>query len=288
VRRRLGDSLDLSLAAQRSLPGNAGESTSTMYATSTVVQVDRLTSEHVRINLHMPGGFEGRPGQFVMVRSWNTYDPLLPRPFSIHRFLDSGDGFELLIKIRGRGTEYLASLKPGDSVEILGPLGNGFDIPARARRIALVARGIGVAPMLALAEDAIQKGVEVFTFLSARSRDSLVCADELQSLSASAYVLTDDQPEASGRLVTDQLVEAAALHGIDAVYVCGSNRLTRAVAQLAVESGIPGYVSLESAMACGVGWCKGCVCKTYEPNKEARYSCVCSDGPVFDVRQVRV
>jgi len=154
----------------------------------------------------MPGGFKGRPGQFVMARSWNTYDPLLPRPFSIHRFLEGRDGFELLIKVRGRGTECLASLKPGDSVQILGPLGNGFDIPARARRIALVARGIGVAPMLALAEEAVRQGVEVFTFLSARSRDSLVCADELQALSAYTYVLTDDEPEATGRLVTDRLL----------------------------------------------------------------------------------
>lgn len=264
------------------------ESTSTVYATSAVVQVDRLTSEYVRISLHMPGGFEGRPGQFVMARSWGVYDPLLPRPFSIHRFLEGRDGFELLIKIRGRGTECLASLKPGDSVQILGPLGNGFRIPARARRIALVARGIGVAPMLALAEEAVREGVEVYTFLSARSRDSLVCVDELRALSAYAYVLTDDEPEAVGRLVTHELFEKAALDSIDAVYICGSNRLTRAVAQLSMESGIPGYVSLESAMACGVGWCKGCVCRTRKPDGEERYSCVCTDGPVFDVRQVRV
>lgn len=264
------------------------ESRSTVYATSTVAQVDRLTSEYVRISLHMPGGFKGRPGQFVMARSWGAYDPLLPRPFSIHRFFEGRDGFELLIKIRGSGTECLASLNPGDSVKILGPLGNGFDIPAQARRIALVARGIGVAPMLALAEEAVGKGVEVFTFLSARSKDSLVCADELRALSAYTYVLTDDEPEARGRLVTDALFEKAALVSIDAAYICGSNRLTRAVAQLSMESGIPGYVSLESSMACGVGWCKGCVCRTHGPDGEKGYSCVCSDGPVFDVRQVRV
>ncbi|HHY46608.1 MAG TPA: dihydroorotate dehydrogenase electron transfer subunit [Firmicutes bacterium] len=259
-----------------------------MWIKGRVTDQSSIVPGYYRLRLRVPVAFGARPGQFAMIRAWDTYDPLLPRPFSFHRLLPEKGEFEILYKVRGRGTELMTRLSTGDEVYIRGPLGNGFEIPHGAERIAVVARGIGIAPMLALAEEAAKGGVEVQSFLSAKTRELLLAHAELEKVSAETFVLTDDMPEAKDRLVTDMLAEVAAHKKFDAVYVCGSRRLTRAVASLEMEYGFRGYVAMESHMACGTGACKGCICKVRGEDGEEAYKYVCKDGPVFPVRRVVV
>lgn len=240
---------------------------------------------HYHLGVKMPTDFGAKPGQFVMLRSWETDDPLLPRPFSVYRIHD-GDGFEVLYKQVGKGTELMTHLKAGDEVHVLGPLGNGFPLAPDTKRIALVARGIGAAPLMALGEEASRRGVEVWSYLSACHQDLLPGQDDFKDISARLSMLTDDMPRAKGRLVTDDLAKDASREMFDAVYVCGSRRLTRAVAGMEERLGFQGFVTLEAHMACGVGACKGCVRVVRADLGRPVYKCVCKDGPVFPIREV--
>jgi dihydroorotate dehydrogenase electron transfer subunit len=231
---------------------------------------------------------EAQPGQFVMVRPVKFTEPLLPRPFSIHRL--QGDQVALLFKIVGQGTRQLADLRKGDLLEVLGPLGQGFDFSADQNPI-LVAGGMGAAPLLFLAEawKRSQKKNQKRTlrlFIGARSKDELLGLKEFERAGAGIFAATEDGSFGRKGLVTRLLSSTLNTPSPDqTLYVCGPNPMLKAVRNWAVPNGIPCQLSLEARMACGLGACLGCVV-AQKKEKAMAYVNVCQHGPVFDAREV--
>lgn len=225
---------------------------------------------------------QSQPGQFVMIKSWEGIDPFLMRPISINSVDRERGTLTLLYKRVGKGTGLLAKQKDGGAVTVLGPLGKGFPIPRGARRVAILGRGIGIAPLRFLLEECRRQGIEVCAYLSAKSSDFLFHQAYFQSLGAVVQATTDPNENVADRFAAD-----AAKAPFDAAYSCGSNRLARAMKAVHQQYEFPAYVSLEEHMACGIGACKGCVCTAYEKaDCSEQYVRVCKSGPVFDVERV--
>lgn len=226
---------------------------------------------------------KAKPGQFVMLSSWQMENLFLKRPFSFYN-IDSGQGiFTIFYKTVGKGTKILSQSKAGDEVELIGPCGNGFSFPINTKRIALVARGIGIATLLPLALEAKKRGIEIYSFLSAREKTLLLGKDKLKPLSSHIFYTTDDDWKGTDGKVTFLLEELLKGNTVDfqVVYVCGSKRLARHIKELQKEYRFAAYVSLEERMGCGIGACKGCVINTIHG-----YRRVCKEGPVFSLEEV--
>ena len=232
-----------------------------------------------------------KAGQFVEVRCGTGVDPLLRRPFGIHRI--HKNGIEMLYEVVGKGTEILACKEPGDMLDVIGPLGNGFNLRTtndERRTTILVAGGIGVAPMAALAESiGSSKNKKIFVLIGARTGSHVVCEVEFKKLGCAVSVTTDDGSKGRKGFVTDALKDLLRTTINDErlmIYACGPTPMLKAVALLAKEKSIPCQVSLEEHMACGVGVCLGCPVKVRKDLVDTEYKMVCKDGPVFDAEQV--
>jgi len=246
---------------------------------------------YYQIGLDCPEGYHNaQPGQFVMVHLTGQIDPLLGRPFSIHRLIRPSqrtEGIELLYKVVGEGTRRLSGLVPGDELDVLGPLGQGFRLKAAWRHVYMVAGGIGVAPMVFLAEtlkhlhgDDRQQQL----FLGGRSKADLLCVDAFQTLGVKVRISTDDGSAGDHGLVIQTLQTYLQGGRPDAILACGPMPMLRSVAGIAAEQGIHCQVSLETIMACGMGACLGCAFESQAGDN--RYLHVCMDGPVFDAARV--
>ncbi len=237
-----------------------------------------------RLRLETQGAFERAvPGQFVMLGLGSSSPRLLRRPFSIHRRVD--DGIDLLYRVVGPTTRAMAALSPGGVVDLLGPLGNGFTVPAAAGRITLAAGGIGVAPLVFLAETLVvsfRNRPVIDVFLGGRNRDDLLCRDDFKRLGLPVTVTTDDGSAGRQCLVTLPLELAAAAAAPDLICACGPPGMLRCVAQMAISRGIACQVSIETLMACGMGACLGCAVAGAQ--RQAPYLHVCKDGPVFEAQ----
>ena len=228
-----------------------------------------------------------RPGQFVNIRVSGGPSTFFRRPFSVYRVSADRTRLQVAYKLVGEGTRLMSTTLPaGARCDIIGPLGKGFSIPPRARRIAVVGRGIGIAALPTLMDEAVSHGIEVHGFISARDPANLVAADIFSEHGCSLITHTDtEQP---GGLVTDHLSALLSQISFDAFYVCGSNRLVRAVHRMALRTGVPAEAAMEQHMACGFGDCHGCV---IEVNKDMlgtskAFREVCHYGPVFNTWEV--
>lgn len=239
------------------------------------------------------------PGQFVHLR----LDPLakyhneifLRRPFSVYNIIGKNQRnittIEILYQIVGKGTELMATLKPGVKIDILGPLGNGFKINHRARVSILVAGGIGTAGLHLLLKRLKDKKLgmgEIYTLIGAKTRKQLYLFDAYQVSSSHQLIATEDGSSGTKGLVTKLLKKLLTTHATNCtaqVYACGPEGMTKEICRLVRAKNIPAQMSLESQMGCGLGICRGCVCKIKD-GKTTRYATVCSDGPVFEARQI--
>ena len=226
----------------------------------------------------------GKPGMFVMVKTGPFPEkgggPLLKRPFSIHR-LGPGPEISILFRIVGVGTSLLAQARPGEKLELLGPLGRGFDLAMVTDRVYLAAGGLGVAPMPALVE-ALGKETRASLFYGVRSGDEILAEDYLSLFSVHTVITTEDGSKGAAGLCTEPLARALNEHPAP-IMACGPYPMLRAVAELAANAGVPTQVSLEAHMACGMGACLGCV----TPKSSGGYSRVCMEGPVFKAEEVQ-
>ncbi|MBV6272104.1 dihydroorotate dehydrogenase electron transfer subunit [Alcaligenaceae bacterium CGII-47] len=229
-----------------------------------------------------------RPGQFVNIRIEGSMSPYLRRPFSVYRVSTDRRRLQVAYKIIGEGTRLMKETMPADGrCDVIGPLGHGFSLPTNARRIAVIGRGIGIAALPTLVDEAAMRGIEVHAYLSARTRDNLVAEDIFAAYGFPVFTHTDEQ--ATGGLVTDPLVKLSQTMQFDAFYVCGSNRLARAIHGIATAQGVPAEIAMEQHMACGFGDCHGCVIKinTDRDNlEESALREVCFHGPVFNTWEV--
>jgi len=232
-----------------------------------------------------------RPGQFVMLSVGDGPTPLLRRPFSIHRLLSQEAGkatMALLYKIVGEGTSRMARLPVGATVDILGPLGQGFTLQKDHRRIYLAAGGIGAAPMVFLLETLRHQSSqgEYHVFLGGRSREDLLCREVFEDLAHKVHYTTDDGSEGAQCFLTSPLEDATRRRPPDVIMACGPMDMLACVAGIAAQLKIPCQLSIESVMACGMGACLGCAVRGADDRDG--YLHVCKDGPVFDARSLRL
>jgi len=252
--------------------------------TGRVISNKHMEEDFWLMEIHCPEIAQNiRPGQFVQVEVSKDYDPLFRRPFSVYRIAKDQVSIEIFYKVVGRGTKIMTSWVKGQEFQVLGPLGNGFDIPDEAQNIAVVGRGIGIAPLVALVEDYLSRGKMVYAFLSAKSGKHLEAFDLLKRAGVEVYLQSDDGKYGHSSLVTDDLEQVLEKQKIDQVYICGSKRLTKACHNLALRYGMKAQVTLEQYMSCGIGACKGCVVDLYkdETRTEKTHKRVCKEGPVF-------
>lgn len=226
------------------------------------------------------------PGQFALLRcnAEHITDPLLRRPLSFHNADEETGEIVFLYQVKGKGTQELSRFVAGQTVSTMGPLGTGFRLKPPAGPIAIIAGGVGVAPLAYLARVAHREGYEIHTFLGARSKSSLLADPGLLTVSTGFYVATDDGTHGlKGNLTQLLQKETQTLARCTSAYICGPEPAMEAAVSLCIDLGVPCQVSLESVMACGVGACLGCTCRT---TGSTNYSRVCTHGPVFDGREV--
>ena len=216
------------------------------------------------------------PGQFVSLYS-DDGSRLLPRPISICECKKEEGLVRLVFRIAGKGTKEFSRLMPGDTVEVLGPLGNGYHM--EGKKVLLFGGGIGIPPMLFLARKLSEQGVQVQTVLGYRG-GSLFLKEEFEPYGA-VYVATEDGSAG----VKGNVLNAADELGLngDAIYACGPTPMLRGIKEYAAKENIPAQISLEEKMACGIGACLACVCQSKEKDAHSNVNNkrICKDGPVF-------
>jgi len=224
------------------------------------------------------------PGQFVMLRVSENRDPLLARPLGISAII-SKTSMEIVYRVAGRGTMMLSQIEPGHSLDMLGPLGQGFPLPEKGVTPVLVAGGSGFPPLHFLST---RIGPQAHLFIGARNRECLPPANILKSFKenvAKMHIATEDGSMGKKGMSTDLLLDyldRAGKKDRKTFFACGPRPMLEAVSRLAAEHAVPCYVSVEERMACGVGACMGCSV----PVKEGGYKLVCKEGPVFDAREI--
>lgn len=219
---------------------------------------------------------QARPGQFINIKVNSGFEPLLRRPVSVHAV--EGAKVKLIYAVLGKGTQALSLKKPKESLDIIGPLGNGFDYkrqvkPKQARNI-LIAGGMGVAPLVFLAQKL--KLSSPLVLIGARTKCGILCAAEFKKLNCDVKLATDDGSVGFKGKVTGLLkIMLEQITPLE-LFSCGPRPMLKAVAEIAHENQINAQLSLEEHMACGIGACLGCTIST-----KSGYKRICKDGPVF-------
>ncbi len=220
-----------------------------------------------------------KPGQFVSLYCKDA-SRLLPRPVSICEIDKQQGTIRLVYRITGKGTMEFADLKPQDTIEVMGPLGNGYTL--EGKKALLIGGGIGIPPMLELAkqlncEKQIVLGYRDITFL-----------DEEFTPYGKVYIASEDGSKGTKGNVLDAIRDNKL--NADIIFACGPTPMLRGIRAYALEKGITCQLSLEERMACGIGACLGCVCKTkdVEPHSNVKNARICKEGPVFYAEEVEL
>jgi dihydroorotate dehydrogenase electron transfer subunit len=227
------------------------------------------------------------PGQFFEVKLSSGLEPLLRKPFSIHRVKRQGlkaEAIEILYEVVGEGTELLSRKKSGEYLDILGPLGRGFSI-LDSRSSVLVGGGIGIAPLLFLAEKIKMRNSEsrILVLIGAKTKKEILGKKEFKHLGGEVKISTDDGSEGFKGKVSQLLNNLLSSLNSQAttIYACGPKPMLKEIALLSCRYNIKAQVSLDEYMACGFGVCLGCAVKTV-----SGYKMVCKDGPVFSAGDI--
>lgn len=226
-----------------------------------------------------------KPGQFIQVRCNNSLEPLLRRPFGIHSARNEHQ-IDILYKIVGKGTQLLSKKRQGEELDIIGPLGNGFSLPLPANSVILVGGGVGVAPLLFLAEKLVQAKhpvSQILVLIGAKKKESVLCEEEFRKLGIEVCIANEDGNSGFKGTVCNLLKEILNTDNNQAttIYASGPQAMLEQTAHISREKEISCELSLEEIIACGLGVCLGCTVKTREGHK-----LVCKDGPVFNRTQL--
>jgi dihydroorotate dehydrogenase electron transfer subunit len=251
-----------------------------------VVSHDWVNAEYKHMILEAsPKALAVKPGQFfnLLCPSPDESELWLRRPQSVYRVDRGGGRIEFLYKCVGRGTHGLATLEPGDKLNMVGPLGVGFRVDPAWKHIVVLGRGVGIATLGPLSQLAGEHGIRVTAILSARSPE-FVMAGDLFSKVGDVIGVLDTDGTSSVENVETLLNGLIARKRADAFFTCGSNRLFQLMKRLGKEHNIPGQIAMEQIMACGLGPCYVCV-RTFEVNGKQELRRVCIEGPVFDLQE---
>lgn len=229
---------------------------------------------------------QAKAGQFIGVYPKDK-SLLLPRPISICEADNEKEALRIVYRVAGKGTDEFSSYQANDQVEILGVLGNGFPVEeAKGKKTVLLGGGIGIPPMLELAKELKKSGADVIVIAGYRD-NKLFLKEDLEKY-AGVYVATEDgSAGVKGNVLT--VMEEKNVQA-DIIMACGPMPMLRAIKKYSKENAVKAYISLEERMACGVGACLGCVCKTTKKDAHSHVNNarICTDGPVFDAEDVEI
>jgi len=248
-----------------------------------IIEHKRIARDFYKIRLRSDSlAKKSKPGQFVEIKCSEGGEVLLRRPLGVHSILN--DGIEVLYEVIGKGTESLSVKKKGDLLDIIGPIGRGFELYGKKDPALLVAGGMGVAPLLCLAEKMNRKKIRSYVMIGAKTRSHILCEKEFKRLGCFVMVSTEDGSKGHKGYVTDMMRHLLIVIRcrVSGIYACGPHPMLKAISHMADASGIPCQVSMEERMACGVGVCLGCPVKV----NSGGYKMVCKDGPVFDSKEI--
>lgn len=252
--------------------------------TSTILQQECIGTDIYSLWLDAPQiASQAKPGQFISVYS-NDSGRVLPRPISICEIDREKGALRIVYRIAGKGTKEFSGMKAGETLDILGPLGNGFPMDViKGKRIFMMGGGIGVPPMVQTAKEA-----EAEVTVIAGYRNSEIFLKEELEQNGTLVIATEDGSVGTKGNVMDAIRENAL--SADIIYACGPTPMLRAIKAYAEENGITCYISLEERMACGIGACLACVCKTKEVDHHSNVhnKRICKDGPVFLSTEVEI
>lgn len=245
--------------------------------TSTILQQDCIGTDIYSLWLDAPEiASQAKPGQFISVYS-NDSGRVLPRPISICEIDREKGALRIVYRIAGKGTAEFSSMKAGETLDILGPLGNGFPMDViKGKRVFMMGGGIGIPPMVQTAKEA-----EAEVTVIAGYRNSEIFLKEELEANGTLVVATEDGSVGTKGNVMDAIRENHL--EADVIFACGPTPMLRAIKTYAEEKGILCYISMEEKMACGVGACLACVCKSREVDHHSHVhnKRICKDGPVF-------
>lgn len=219
------------------------------------------------------------PGQFVQVRVDGSSETFLRRPISIHDIDYERNTISLLVQSVGKGTERLCNISPGESLNLIYPLGNSFTLPANGERLLLVGGGCGIAPLLFLGKHLVINGFKPEFLLGFRNKERAIEIETYSSI-GKVYLTTEDGSAGEKGFVTNHSVLVA--DDFSMIYCCGPDSMMKAVAAYSAAKNIPCEVSLENLMACGIGVCLCCIVPSTRGN-----ICTCTEGPVFNIKELK-
>ena len=254
-----------------------------------LLSVENLGERLFRLKIHSPSvSKKALPGNFCHLRVNESYYPLLRRAFSIHQVEKEKNNFELLFKVVGPGTQTLSEKKPGEKIDLLGPLGNSFSLPAKDENAVVLAGGMGIAPLFYLINSLLTRKFnpeKITLFFGVKRKDEYLLINEIVSTGIKFHLATEDGSSGYRGMITELFIQELRSRRFKAkrtkFYACGPNPMLQKVSEISRKFKLDCQVSLENHMPCGIGACMGCVVKTSEGYKR-----VCKDGPVFDAREV--
>jgi dihydroorotate dehydrogenase electron transfer subunit len=258
---------------------------SNLYRNVSVVENRPLCADHYLLVMREDELARGsHPGQFINLKINKREEFLLRRPFSIARTHPGGSLIEIVYRVVGRGTTAMKDLRPGDIVDLMGPLGKGFHLPEVRKNCLLIGGGVGLAPLWGLADRLSQNQNRIVALLGFRSSEVIFGVDVLRGYGAEIIVTTDDGSYGLKGFVSDQ-VERVLKGPMDRVYVCGPPLMLKAVIPLLRTAGIEGEASVEEKMGCGYGVCLSCAIDITRSGVVEKQR-VCTEGPVFDLEEL--
>lgn len=268
--------------------GDASPAAGTACETDTRVKSNiPVNAEYRLLTLAAPQSIlQCQPGQFfhILCPITTAHQPYLRRPMSIYSYAPEKGELQFLYKVTGEGTRALAELTEGDRLNVLGPLGVGFSIQPDWQNLLLLARGVGLATLAPLAQEAKRLGRTLTAICSARSQDVLMSIDYFQDMGAEVITLTDADGTSDMNNMRRVIEQKIAEGAVDAMYTCGSNRMLKLLQQISAAHKIPGEIALEQQMACGLGMCQCCV-RSFRRGGEITQERVCREGPVFGLQE---
>jgi dihydroorotate dehydrogenase electron transfer subunit len=229
-----------------------------------------------------------RPGQFYQLKCpvTDTLHPFLLRPMSVYGVGPEPGTIEFLYNVTGVGTLAMSSLKVGDHMDIVGPLGNTFVLKPHFKRILVLARGVGLATMAPLLQYAAGAGIEITAVMSAREPKDLMKDEFLRGVPAQVHCVYDSDGTSAVEAVEQRVRSLLDQNQHDVVYTCGSHRLLMLLQRVLKDyPQTQGEVAMEQRMACGMGVCLSCV-RMFDIEGEKQFLRVCREGPVFSIRDV--
>ncbi|MYF98175.1 dihydroorotate dehydrogenase electron transfer subunit [Candidatus Poribacteria bacterium] len=252
-----------------------------------IISNEKVAEDHYLLRCECSGIAKfARPGQFIHVMISQGAGLLLRRPFTIYTV--NGREITMLYQIIGEGTKQLSTMPKGASIQVLGPLGNTFDIAKNPEPAILVGGGAGIASLMLLAVALRAQDIPTIGLVGAQYRDRLLSVDDLEKIGVKVHIATDDGSIGHQGFVTDILTNMLRQNDLHhpIVYACGPHGMLTAVAKITEEFEVPTQVAMENRMGCAMGVCLGCVCPVYIDDESIEYQRVCTEGPVFNALDI--